>query len=131
MRETGAEMTDKRRETRKRTFLKGRIVFNGGASSMDCLVRDMSDSGARLAIDETLLLPERFTLEIPQKDRTFTAVLRWRDEDGIGVVLDGEAEAAAREDVARLRRRVAELETENRALRHRLGEDDALQGSAG
>lgn len=125
-------MTDKRREPRKRTFLKGRIVFNGGSSSMDCLVRDLSDSGARIAIDETLLLPEHFLLEIPQKDRTFTAALRWRDEDGLGVVLDGAAEAAAatQDDVARLRRRVAELEAENRALRHRLGEDEALPGSA-
>jgi hypothetical protein len=123
----GRTMTEKRREPRKRTFLKGRIVFNSGSSSMECLVRDMSASGARIALDETMLLPEHFTLEIPQKDRTFTAALRWRHEDGVGVLLDADAEV--RDDLARLRRRVAELETENRALRLRLGEANAPDGS--
>lgn len=116
-------MSEKRREPRKRTFLKGRIVFNGGASSMDCLVRDMSTSGARIALDETMVLPERFMLEIPQKDRTFTAALRWRHEDGLGVVLD--ADAAAQDDAAQLRQRVAKLEAENRALRRKLADASA------
>jgi hypothetical protein len=117
-------MSEKRREPRKRTFLKGRIVFNGGVSSMDCLVRDMSSSGARIALDETMILPEHFTLEIPQKDRTFVAALRWRHEDGLGVLFDPEAEGGARDDLARLRRRVAELEAENRTLRQRLADGD-------
>ena len=125
-------MTENRREPRKRTFLKGRIVFNSGKSSMDCLVRDISDSGARIVLDETMVLPERFILEIPQKDTTFTANLRWRHEDGVGVVIDassaGTPAPTPSDDVARLRRRVAELETENRALRLRLGDEHAMLG---
>lgn len=118
-------MSDNRREARQRTFLKGRIIFNNGASSMDCLVRDMSATGARLALTETATLPEVFDLFIPQKERTYKANLRWRRSDGIGVAFVDETMAAApvappQADPAAmlaLIRRIAELEAENAALR--------------
>ena len=81
-------MSEHRRETRQRVFLKGRIVFNNGSSSFDCLVRDMSSSGARLVMSDATTLPEAFDLYIPQKDRTYRATLRWRREDGIGVTFE-------------------------------------------
>ena len=120
-------MTEKRRETRKRTFLKGRILFNNGASSMDCLVRDISPGGARLALDEALALPDAFELEIPNRDRSFTAVMKWRREDGMGVTIEEQDEGQpTRGRVARLLRRVSELEAENRALRVQLGCGDEV-----
>ncbi|GJD87564.1 MULTISPECIES: PilZ domain-containing protein [Methylobacterium] len=116
-----------RNEVRQRVFLKGRISFNNGASSMDCMVRDFSTSGARLALSETATLPASFDLHIPQKDRTYRATLRWRRADGIGVTFADEAAPvpapaapaveAADASVAVLLRRVSELEAENAALR--------------
>ncbi|MCJ2070071.1 PilZ domain-containing protein [Methylobacterium sp. J-030] len=122
-------MSEHRRETRQRVFLKGRIVFNNGSSSFDCLVRDMSSSGARLVMSDTATLPEAFDLYIPQKDRTYRATLRWRREDGIGVTFEDPARApppaapdpaASEASVTMLLRRVSELETENAALRRLL-----------
>ncbi|WP_375408456.1 PilZ domain-containing protein [uncultured Methylobacterium sp.] len=139
-------MSEHRRETRQRTFLKGRIIFNNGASSMDCLVRDMSMSGARLALSQSAVLPEAFDLYIPQKERTYRSSLRWRRSDGIGITFadTGAARAPAptvapvaiaspveepaappeqttetdpAEAMLRLIRRVSELEAENAALR--------------
>lgn len=69
-------MSENRKEIRQKTFLKGRILFNKGASSMDCLVRDMSASGARLALTETSTLPESFELYIPQKERSLRRMIR-------------------------------------------------------
>ncbi len=115
-----------RNEVRQRVFLKGRISFNNGASSMDCMVRDFSPSGARLALSETATLPASFDLYIPQKDRTYRATLRWRREDGIGVTFVEEAAppapaapAAETADASLtvLLRRISELEAENAALR--------------
>ena len=115
-------MTEKRRESRKRTFLKGRIIFNNGTSSMDCLVRDISASGARLALDESMILPDTFELEIPHRDRAFSALMQWRREDGVGVSLVEEEKADPSDgQLTRLLKRVAALEAENRALRQRLG----------
>jgi len=74
-----------RREVRKRTFLGGRIVFNGGATALDCLVRDMSDSGCRLTIPNTVAVPSQFTLTIRQDGREFSARIKWRDAKSIRV----------------------------------------------
>jgi PilZ domain len=115
-------MSEHRRETRQR-------VFNNGSSSFDCLVRDMSSSGARLVMSDATTLPEVFDLYIPQKDRTYRSTLRWRREDGIGVTFEEPARApagaapdpaATEASVTMLLRRVSELETENAALRRLL-----------
>ncbi len=75
-------MSEHRREARQRVFLKGRIVFNNGSSSFDCLVRDLSSLGARLILSDATTLPQVFDLYIPQKDRTYRSTLCWRREDG-------------------------------------------------
>ena len=129
-------MSEHRREARQRVFLKGRIMFNKGASSLDCLVRDLSPTGARLAMSETTTLPEVFDLYVPQKDKTYRATLRWRREDGVGVAFQEEevvvpraapASASASAEpagtgasVTMLLRRVGELEAENATLRRLL-----------
>ena len=47
-------MTDKRLTPRLRSFLKGRVLFNGGQNSLDCLIRDISSSGARLELSASV-----------------------------------------------------------------------------
>jgi hypothetical protein len=133
-----AMSAEHRHEVRQRVFLKGRICFNHGSSTMDCLVRDLSSTGARISLSETATLPEVFDLYIPQKERTYRATLRWRRVDGIGVTFDEAAvkvpdpKAAAPKpapaapepepaaDIAVLLRRITELEAENAALRRLL-----------
>ncbi|AWN55880.1 PilZ domain-containing protein [Methylobacterium sp. 17Sr1-1] len=124
-------MSELRRETRLRTFLKGRIVFNNGNSTMDCLVRDLSASGARLVLSQTATLPDGFDLIIPAKDRTHKATLRWRRADSIGVTFAEEAAhpaAASAPDTtpAMLLTRIRELEAENASLRRQLKVAEAM-----
>ncbi|MET7241807.1 PilZ domain-containing protein [Methylobacterium sp. EM32] len=124
-------MSELRRETRLRTFLKGRIVFNNGNSTMDCLVRDISASGARLVLSQTATLPDGFDLVIPAKDRTHKATLRWRRADSIGVTFAEEAAhpaAASASDAtpAMLLTRIRELEAENASLRRQLKVAEAM-----
>ncbi|UHC19091.1 PilZ domain-containing protein [Methylobacterium currus] len=122
-------MSELRRETRLRTFLKGRIVFNNGNSSMDCLVRDISASGARLMLSQTATLPDGFDLVIPAKDRTHKATLRWRKADSVGVTFAEEAvrpPSAPDATPAVLLARIRELEAENASLRHQLKEAEAV-----
>ncbi|NEU13349.1 PilZ domain-containing protein [Methylobacterium sp. BTF04] len=136
-------MSENRKETRQRTFLKGRILFNKGASSMDCLVRDLSGAGARLALTETSTLPDAFDLYIPQKDKTYRSALIWRRDDAVGITFVDEAAPvpipvaaalqATPDDSAAmliLMRRVSELEAENAALRRLLTSLPAGGGSA-
>jgi hypothetical protein len=123
-----SDMSELRRETRLRTFLKGRILFNNGNSSMDCLVRDLSGSGARLMLSQTATLPEGFDLHIPAKDRTHRVILRWRKEDSVGVTFAEEPVHAPipDSDPAALHARIRALEAENEALRRQLKEAETL-----
>ena len=120
-------MDERRGAGRVRTFLRGRIAYNNRAATMDCLVRDLSGGGARLALSEGAALPEVFELTIPHKDITYRCTLRWRRPGEVGVVFDAPAAATPRPASADpaaldLLLRLRQLELENEALRHRIAE---------
>jgi hypothetical protein len=110
---------DKRATPRMRSFLKGKAIFNNRQSTLDCLVRDISATGARLEVSNAVLLPELFDLYVPQKDTTYRVRITWRAEGEIGVEFEharAEAQAApaSKEDLAS---RVHDLEVELAAQR--------------
>lgn len=45
-------MIERRALIRHKTFIKGRIYFNNRLSSMDCIVRDVTEKGARLQVSD-------------------------------------------------------------------------------
>lgn len=117
-------MTERRRSHRKKSFLRGRIYFNNHLSSVDCLVRDISEKGARLIFSDSVAVPDGFDLHIPQKDQTLHARAQWRHGEEMGIAFEttaaldhpGEPEAADDDLVTR----VARLEEEVVALRRLL-----------
>ena len=76
---------DHRSATRARAFLKAQIRFNNGMSTMDCVIRDLSDGGARLQISDSVAIPNSFELHIPKRDETRRAILHWRTSEEMGV----------------------------------------------
>jgi PilZ domain len=114
-------MQERRQEVRERTFYGGEIAFNKRASSMGCLVRNLSSQGAMLALADTATIPDKFDLNIERKARSFRARTVWRRMDEAGVEFVEEnagAEPMPIETVKRLRRDKAEKE----ALRRRVDE---------
>ncbi|HEX2257638.1 MAG TPA: PilZ domain-containing protein [Afifellaceae bacterium] len=79
---------DRRTEPRLRTLQTGRIVFNRASSTFDCLVRDMSERGARLRFGDILALPAAFELMIGGKGTRLPARIAWRKGAEAGVVFD-------------------------------------------
>ena len=57
-------MDDKRRTQRMRRLKDGCIYFNGKKSMMNCVVRDVSATGARVILAEPYLIPAEFELVI-------------------------------------------------------------------
>lgn len=55
-------MDEKRKAQRRRVLKDGKIVFADGKCLLDCTIRDVSDTGARLLIATTVGVPERFHL---------------------------------------------------------------------
>jgi len=82
-------MQQARSASRLRSFLKGRIRFNGGLRSLECLVRDISATGARLEISEAVSLPDRFELYLPHQAITHNASIEWRRGNQLGITFGG------------------------------------------
>ena len=66
-----------RDSVRSRAFLKAHILIQN-LPSMECVVRNISLSGARLEVDKTFALPIEFELEIPQLGVVLWCELKWR-----------------------------------------------------
>ena len=76
---------DLRRGVRLRTLLRGRIVFHDGAYSCECVVRDMSEGGARIEIPAARMLPRRFYFLTSKEEVAHDAELVWRTRIMAGI----------------------------------------------
>ncbi len=116
-------MTERRALARHKTFIKGRIYFNNRLSSMDCIVRDITDRGARLEASESVALPDAFELYLPNKDEHFFARVEWRKGSHLGVSWSGDPSVKQRSDAGQSEQsiadRVAKLEHDLAVLQRR------------
>lgn len=78
-------MQDRRQGGREKVYLGGVAEINERSSTMDCVVRNMSERGACVEIDETAELPEKMNLSIPHKGRSFLADMIWRHANRVGL----------------------------------------------
>ena len=109
-------MSERRVAPRQKSFLRGCIYFNNRRSVMDCLVRDLTEDGARIIFSHAVNVPDIVELYIPQKEQTLRARVKWRRGDDVGLDFT-EAEAAASSPDTELGKRVAQLEAEVVALK--------------
>jgi len=61
--DTESQMSEQRRSPRLRTLKGGSIIF-GVAAAIDCIIRNMSVTGAALEVDSPVGIPDEFTLLI-------------------------------------------------------------------
>jgi hypothetical protein len=80
-----AASSERRISNRKRTLLAAKVVFADGASTVDCVIRDRSETGARIAVGSFATLPEDFRLVITGRGEALSAHMVWSPGDGIGV----------------------------------------------
>jgi hypothetical protein len=82
-------MSDKRNKLRKPSFLGGTISYNNDLWSAECVVKNLSDTGAKLTgRNLPPLLPDRFDLTVPQRKTKYRVHVRWRSGDQIGVLFE-------------------------------------------
>ncbi len=80
---------NQRSEPRPRTLKGGRIVFNGGYSSYDCTIRNLSAGGAMLEFASTVGIPNVFDLFISNSGGVrHSCTVRWRTNVALGVAFD-------------------------------------------
>ena len=78
-------MLDRRQSVRDKVIFGGVAEINERGSTMDCVVRNISEGGACVEFDETAKLPDEMNLTIARKGRSFFAKMIWRQADRVGL----------------------------------------------
>jgi hypothetical protein len=74
---------DRRAVPRHRTLKAGKVVFHDGCSVLDCTVRNVSDVGALVMVQNAVSVPETF--ELRWDDTVHLCTVTWRRLDRLGV----------------------------------------------
>lgn len=95
--------SENRSEPRRRTLKGGRIVCSDEAIMYDCRIRNMSESGAKIEIDQWCSFPKRIIVEVGRYELVearYESEIRWASAKHLGVYFvrrlnDGEELSAA------------------------------------
>ena len=98
-------MQDRRKSRRQRTLKGGSIVFNYGAA-IDCILRNVSCSGACLLVASPIGIPDQFEFVLSGDNSGYDCRTHWRSVDRIGVAFSH----ADRDNVAQVRSSTPEIE---------------------
>lgn len=77
-------MAEHRRKPRLRT-LKGGAILYGTVAAIDCIIRNMSETGAAIEVKNPAGIPDDFTLLIKPEIIKRDCHIVWRTTERIGV----------------------------------------------
>ncbi|MBL8770985.1 MAG: PilZ domain-containing protein [Phenylobacterium sp.] len=81
---------ERRAEPREPVSLRARVLHGQGlAMWADCVIRDLSASGAKIELSHFHKLPPRFVLLHFEDGVAFEVVLKWRRADLAGAAFEG------------------------------------------
>ena len=81
-------------KARGRVLLGGKVIFNFGQSSINCMVRRIADDGATIEVESGLGVPDAFQLSVASEGLLEPCKLVWRSEKQIGVTFERPATVA-------------------------------------
>lgn len=84
-RDTSDNSDESRAELRRRTLKGGKIVFNHHQSVLDCTIRDLSEAGCRIIVQNQTDLPADFELHLTSSDEKYQSQIIWRKGKEAGV----------------------------------------------
>ena len=70
-------MQEQRATRRSKTYLGASIGFNQFLPT-DCIIRNLSERGAMLQLDNVSTMPNEFSLTVPVKGKSYRAKMVWR-----------------------------------------------------
>jgi hypothetical protein len=108
-------MTDHRHSTRQKSLLRGIVYFDNNPCAVECVLRDISDKGARAKfVDLPATAAEWLDLRIPIKAQRHRCKIVWCSDNELGLAF---VDAAAPESPDAMAERMARLEAEIEALK--------------
>jgi hypothetical protein len=85
---------ERRHRLRSRTLKSARILLNHHQSVIDCVVRNLSPTGACLKVETTFGIPDRFDVMFDVDKSIRTCRLIWHKDRQIGVEFESDRSAA-------------------------------------
>jgi len=79
---------ERRGAPRQRTLLGGKIVHSNGLLSMNCVLRNLSETGARISLPPNTATPDTFDLIDLKHGEAFACRVVWHEYPMIGVVFE-------------------------------------------
>ena len=76
-------MEDRRTSSRRKTLKVGMIITHDRFSTINCVVRNVSEFGARLEVETAVLLPRQFELLFNGESRA--CEVAWKSQRHLGV----------------------------------------------
>ena len=121
-------MNERRKSPRQKSLFRGVVFFADNNYTVECTVRDISETGARLKFNGTpSIISEHLDLSIPIKGQTYRAKVVWSNASEIGVAFESynavnvlgssDAANASHSNEDELSYRVSRLEAEIVALK--------------
>ena len=84
-------MDENKRQAQRQRVLKSARILLDDWRTMDCSIRDMSATGAKIACPNTMNIPDVFRLVTVSDNQVRPAKVTWRQESVIGIHFTGEA----------------------------------------
>lgn len=112
-------MSEKRQNVRQKSLLRGIVYFDGSPCATECVVRDISDMGARIKFAARPAgATELFELQVPLKSIRHCCRVVWESGDEFGVSFEAEPAASGDAVPLTVTERMTRLEAELAALKH-------------
>ncbi len=77
--------SDQRIASRRRVLLTGKLVYGDADLTLDCAIRDLSETGARVKVSGPVALPHRLYLIEQRTGQAFECEVAWRKLPEIGL----------------------------------------------
>ncbi len=84
--DAGDRIRNRRRDLRRRTLKRGLLILNQGYSTVNCIIRDVSVSGVRVAVEGRFLAPDKMELMVADTDKRRPVEKRWQRDDQLGLM---------------------------------------------
>ena len=112
-------MLDRRQNAREKVIYGGVAEVDERGATKDCVVRNISEKGARIEFNNAVKLPkEQISLTIARKGRSFLAKIIWWRDNFVGVAFSSEQPYDL--PVSDLEERLRKSEAKKRQLQRRI-----------
>ena len=116
-------MLDRRQSARDKVIYGGVAEIDECGGSRDCVVRNISETGAHLEFGNVVRLPkEKMSLTIARKGRSFLAKVVWWRDNFVGVAFSSHTELPVSDLAERLRKSEKKKKQLQRRINELLGE---------